>query len=143
MISECISDDIPFQLKVLNIFIPIQMHFYSLLSNWRIASHIKPHKGICHSTKCDVFNDFKLFQTVYHRIYCGNFLTLSNQMLHNKSKCIRITDICKSCPSRGILTSQIYLLTLFAKNKILAKNLRIYSYPEKAKCLVFCLFCLC
>ena len=33
---------------------------------------------------------YKLFRTVYRRIYCRKFLTLSNQMLHYKSKCIRI-----------------------------------------------------
>ena len=34
----------------------------------------KPHKAACHPTKCDEFNDIKLFPTVYRRIYCRNFL---------------------------------------------------------------------
>ena len=49
-----------------------------------------PHTAACHLTKCDVINDVKLFPTVYHRIYCRKFLTLSNQSPCYKSKCIRI-----------------------------------------------------
>ena len=37
----------------------------------------KPYKTACHRTECDVIYDVKLFQTVYHRIYCRKFLTLS------------------------------------------------------------------
>ena len=36
------------------------------------------HDVTCHTTKCCVINDVKLFPTVYHRIYCRKFLTLSN-----------------------------------------------------------------
>ena len=50
----------------------------------------KPYKTERHPTICDVINDVKLFPTVYRRIYCRNFLTLSNQMSRYKSKCIRI-----------------------------------------------------
>ena len=50
----------------------------------------KPHKVACQITKCDVKNDVKLFPTVYCRIYCRKFRTLSNQMSHDKSKCIRM-----------------------------------------------------
>ena len=39
-----------------------------------------PHDVICHTMKCCVINDIKLFPTVYHRIYCRKFLTLSNQV---------------------------------------------------------------
>ena len=53
----------------------------------------KPHKAACHPTKCDIINDVKPFLTVYRRIYCRKFLTLSNQMTSYKLKCIRITDI--------------------------------------------------
>ena len=77
VISERISDKIPPQMKILNMVIPILMHFYSLVSNWIGASRIKPHKGVRHPTKYDVINDVKLFPTVYHRIYCPKFLTLS------------------------------------------------------------------
>ena len=39
----------------------------------------KPHNAARHLMKCDVINDVKLFPTVYRRIYCCKFLTLSNQ----------------------------------------------------------------
>ena len=41
MISEPISQDIPHQMKILNMAIPILMVFCSLISNWGIASSIK------------------------------------------------------------------------------------------------------
>ena len=53
----------------------------------------KPQNVARHLTKCDVINDVKLFPTVYHRIYCRKFLTLSNQAPRYKSKCIRIKNI--------------------------------------------------
>ena len=53
----------------------------------------KPHKAARHLTICDVINDVKLFPTVYHRIYCRKFLTLSNQTSRYKCKCIRIVYI--------------------------------------------------
>ena len=90
MISECKSDDIPPQMRILNMVIPILKRFYSFVSNWSVASRIKPQKGVRHPTKCDVINDFKLFPTVYRRIYCRKFLTLSNQISCYKIKCIRI-----------------------------------------------------
>ena len=73
MISERISDDIPPQMKILNMVIPILMHFYKHVSNWNVASRIKPRKGVCHPTKCDVINDVKLLPTVYRSIYCRKF----------------------------------------------------------------------
>ena len=50
----------------------------------------KPHKAARHQTKGDVIDDVKLFPTVYRRIYCRKFLTLSNQTSRYKRKCIRI-----------------------------------------------------
>ena len=50
----------------------------------------KPYKAARHPTKCDVTNDVKLFLTVYRRIYCCKFLTLSNQTSRYKLMCIRI-----------------------------------------------------
>ena len=90
MIFERIYDEISPQMKILNMVIPILMRFYSLVSNWSVASNIKPHKGIRHKMKHDVINDVKLFPTVYRSIYCRKFLTLSNQTTRYKSKCIRI-----------------------------------------------------
>ena len=38
----------------------------------------KLHIAAHHPTKSDVINDVKLFPTVFRRIYCRKFLTLSN-----------------------------------------------------------------
>ena len=81
MISERISDDIPPQMKILNMDIPILMPFCSL-------SSMEVLQAAPHPMKCDVINDVKLFLTVYHRIYCRKFLTLSNRRLCYKLKCI-------------------------------------------------------
>ena len=89
MISERISDNIPPQMKILNTVIPILMHLCSLVSNWSVASPIKPHKAARHPMNCEVINDVQLFPTVYPRMYCRKFLMLSNQMSCYKSKCIR------------------------------------------------------
>ena len=53
----------------------------------------KPHKATCHPRICDIVNNVKLFLTLYRRIYCRKFLTLSNQKPCYKSKCIRISYI--------------------------------------------------
>ena len=59
MISERISDDIPPKMKMLNMVIPILMHFYSFVSNWSVARRVP--------RKCYVINDVKQFPTVYRR----------------------------------------------------------------------------
>ena len=66
MISERIYGDIPPQMKILNMVIPILMHF-------SFFERCKPHNAARHLMKCDVIYDVKLLPTV-----C-NFLTLSNQ----------------------------------------------------------------
>ena len=43
MISDRIYDDIPPQMKILNMDIPILIHLCSLLSNLSVASRIEPH----------------------------------------------------------------------------------------------------
>ena len=88
MISERISNDIPPQIKILNMVIPILMHFCSFFSNWSVARCTMPH--IIQQTKCDIINDVKLFPTVYRRIDCRKFFMLSNQTSRYKSKCIRM-----------------------------------------------------
>ena len=50
----------------------------------------KSYKAARHRTKCDVIYDVKLFRTVYLRIHCCKFLTLSNRTSRYKLKCIRI-----------------------------------------------------
>ena len=57
MISDRISDNIPPQMKILNMVIPVLMHFCSFVSNWSIESNIK--------LICDVINNIKLVPTVY------------------------------------------------------------------------------
>ena len=52
---------------------------------------LEAHKAARHPTRCDIINDVKLFPTVYHRIYCRKFLTLSNQTSRYKIKCIRMS----------------------------------------------------
>ena len=76
MISERISDDIPHQMKNLNMVNPILMHFFQFRFKYECC---KPHNATRHLMKCDVINDVKLFPTVYRRIYCRKFLTLSNR----------------------------------------------------------------
>ena len=81
-----ISDGVIFgnivpQMKILNMFIPVIRHFCSLIWYSSIANCIKLSH---HQTKCDVINDVKLFSTVYCRIFCWIFSTLSKQTSHYK-----------------------------------------------------------
>ena len=79
MISERISDDISPQMKILNMVIPILMHF----CDWQFELKLERcqlHKAARHPSKCDVINDVKLLPTVYRRIYVTILLTLSNHM---------------------------------------------------------------
>ena len=48
----------------------------------------------------------------------------------NREITLSITDIGKSCPFREFLTSQIRLLTLFAKIKF-SQKFRDLQYPER------------
>ena len=80
MFSKRISDDIPPQMKILNLVIPILIHLK--------LECCKPHNAACHPMKCDVINDVKMFPAVYHRIYCHKFLMLSNQKLHYKTSAL-------------------------------------------------------
>ena len=63
MISDRISNDILPQMKILNIFIPILMHFFACLllkSLFRLKlEHCKPLKVAFHPTKCVIINDLK------------------------------------------------------------------------------------
>ena len=42
-----------------------------------------PRDAPCHTMKCCIIEDVKLFPTVYHRIYCRKFLTLTNHIRIN------------------------------------------------------------
>ena len=70
-------------------------HSNALLQFELKLERCKPHKAARYQTKCDVMNGVKLFPTVYRRIYCRKFLTLSNQTSHCKLMCIRIYNVCK------------------------------------------------
>ena len=61
MISERISDNIPSQTNILNMAIPILMHFFSFELK---LERCKPHKAAPHPSNCDAINDFKLFPTL-------------------------------------------------------------------------------
>ena len=87
MISELISDDIPPQRKSLDMVIPIQMHFCSFVSNWSVAIRIKQHV-----IQRNVTILMSLFPTVYDRIFCRKFLTLSNWTSRYIIKFIRIQN---------------------------------------------------
>ena len=65
-------------------------HSHALLQFELKLERCKSHKAARHPTKCDVFNDVKLFPTIYRRIYSRKFLTLFNQMSRYKLKCIRM-----------------------------------------------------
>ena len=65
-------------------------HFNALLQFSLKLDRCKLHKAARHPTKCGVSNDIKQFPTVYRRISCRKFLTLSNQTSRYKTKCIRI-----------------------------------------------------
>ena len=77
MISKRISDDMHPQMKILNMFIPIQIN--ALLQFKLKLECCKLHKATPHPAKYDVIIDVKLFSTVYRRIYSRKFLMLSNQ----------------------------------------------------------------
>ena len=88
--------------------------------------HCKQHKDEFHLLKCGVINDIKLFGTVYCRIYCCKCLTLSNQTLHFKIKCIRILYIVIAIWGRFstvICVSHILAQTIFCTFPISRKSL--------------------
>ena len=68
----------------------VYLHSNALLQFRLELERCKPHNAARHPRKCDVINDVNLFPTVYRRINCRKFLTLSNQESRYKGKCIRI-----------------------------------------------------
>ena len=62
MISETISNDIPPQMKILNMVIPILMH--SAVSSRMEHMIIKPHKVARHPTICEVINSNSIWQDI-------------------------------------------------------------------------------
>ena len=66
-------------IKILHNFESGYPHSNALLQFRLKLERCKPHNAAGHPRKCDVINEVKLFPTVYRRIYCRKFLTLSNQ----------------------------------------------------------------
>ena len=62
MNSKSLSNNIPPQMKILNMVFPILMQFCLNLEC------CKPQKALRHPTICDVISDIKLFPAVYPRI---------------------------------------------------------------------------
>ena len=84
-------------------------HSNALLQFYLNFECYKPHKAACHQTKCDVINDMKPFLTVYRRIYCHKFLTLSNKTSRYKSNCIKIkVNFHENCYNIFDWTAQYY-----------------------------------
>ena len=75
-----------------------------------------PHEVARHPTKCDVINDIKLFSTVYQRIYCCKYLTLSKQMSRYKIKYIRI--LYYPLLSRSLLFCSLIMKVFYIKQFI-------------------------
>ena len=117
MISDRIYDDIPPQMKILNMVIPILMHFCIKLERF------KPQKAVCHPTICDVIYTVKIFPTICRRIYCHKLFILSNQTLHYKIKCIRIIFFFSS------LCLAQYCLLPFPSTLHVILCLRFIEYP--------------
>ena len=106
-------------------------HSNALLQTRLKLERCKPHKATqrhTFSTKCDLINDVKLFPTVYRKIYCRKFLTLSNQTSRYKCKCIRITDHRHSIAPRGKLYLQI--------SNFVSITLYLFSYPSVKTCVL-------
>ena len=94
MISEHISNDIRPRMKILNMVIPILMHYYNFpfkkTAKMYFIAPFRPAAASCKKplASCiySLANQWKAtlsnvvgFPTVYHRIYCCKFMTLSNQ----------------------------------------------------------------
>ena len=84
MISDRIIDNILSQIIILNMVIPILMHFGSL-------SQFLALQAACHLTKCDMINDIKLFTIGYT---VAIFLCNPIRCRIIKAKCIRIYALC-------------------------------------------------
>ena len=65
MISERIPDDIPTQIKILNMIIPILFPLK--------LERCKPQKATHHPTKCDVINDVNFFPTEFTVKNCRRY----------------------------------------------------------------------
>ena len=84
MISKRISDDIPPQMKMLNMVIPILMCFYNLVSNWSVVSCIKPHKGVLHPTKMTLLMTSNISDSISQDILSQIFDVIQSDVAFQK-----------------------------------------------------------
>ena len=96
MIYDRIYDNIPPQMKILNMIIPILMYFFKFYTSKTLyfvqnVSFVRDVNYYVDQSLhvSDVAVDVG-FPTVYRRMYCRKFLTLSYQTSRYIHKCIRI-----------------------------------------------------
>ena len=94
----------------------------------------KPFIAARHPTKCDVINDVKLFPTVYRRIYCRKFLTLSNQTSRYKLMCIRMHNDCSH-----IIDVHLLFYAHFTNIFFILRGLELRHFSFKM--LIWCVMC--
>ena len=131
MISERKSDNIPPQMKILNMVIPILVHYLHFLFKKTVKMYfvapIRPasqlhktacqlHIFTCQPMKARLRNDVG-FPKVYRRIYSRKFMTLSKQTSHCICKCIIIINI------------QIFIWNILAK-ELLKKDFTVTSRTD-------------
>ena len=95
------TDHLPPQMTIFNIVFPFLIHFFTVpplniyyfASTASASSNVKPDAS---QTEATFTNDVG-FATVYRKIYCGKFLTSSNQALRYIRMCIRIRNTLIVC----------------------------------------------
>ena len=84
MLFDCISEDIPPEVKTLKMVIHIVMHFCSFVSNWSIAIHIVTY----HPTICDIINVSNYFPQFIAGYIVAIFLCYSIRCCITKSSAL-------------------------------------------------------
>ena len=79
MILDRKSGDIPPKINILNMVIPILIHFCACLP-LKPSSQFLALQATCHPTKCDVTNNVKLFPTVY---LCNTLLSQISNVIQS------------------------------------------------------------
>lgn len=108
------ADELPPQLTLFNTVIPIPMHFFSHFKGYYVASiasacsNVKPYTSQSEAT----FHNDVCFATVYCRIYCRKFLTLSNQTSHYIRRCIRISNIILRWSDKVLINDIIHMVMI-------------------------------
>ena len=79
MISDCISGDIPPQMKILNMVVPILMHFCSFE-----LELCKPHIAACNPTKCHIIIDVTISESILQDILLQIFDVIQSNVALQK-----------------------------------------------------------